>query len=218
MDKKDLIAKVEHTVLKADTTMSDVEQAISEAAEWGCKGVCYPPCFTEQALRFREENNLQVKLITVAAFPFAYHSERVIWTEISEQVLLGIDEIDVVGPTFLVKSGAWDDVKRKLGLYREAAGDTVLKLIMETGLLTDEEIRQYCRLAAECGFDYAKTSTGFASSGASAGAVRLMRETLPPEIKIKASGGIRTQQDMETMLEAGADVLGMSRTAEALGL
>lgn len=216
MKKQELLSKVEHTILKPDTTFADVERFIEDAASWGCRGCCFPPSFTEEAVKYREDNNLNTRLVTVAAFPFGYHSEKAVWTEIRELVTLGADEVDVVGPTYLLKSGRWEDVRRCLGLYREAASDVTLKLIMETGLLSDEEIRRYCTIAAECKIDYAKTSSGFAGKGASVHAVRIMRETLPPEVKIKASGGIRTLEDMLAMLDAGADVLGMSRAAEAL--
>ncbi len=218
MDNKELLSKVEHTLLKPESTSEDIIRTISEASEWGCKGACIPPVFAEEALKYRETFAPDTLLVSVAGFPFGYHSDRVIWSEIRELASLGIDEIDVVGPTYLIKSGRWDETAKKIHLFREAADGVVLKLIMETGLLSEEELRRYCKIAADYGIDYAKTSSGYAGQGATAEAVRIMRDALPDTVKIKASGGIRSREEMLTLLDAGADVLGMSRAGEALGL
>lgn len=216
MNKQELLSKVEHTILKADTGLDDIAAVVSEASEFGCRGACIPPLFAKHALEYREYNELDCLLISVAGFPFAYHSEKVVWTEIREMLREGIDEVDVVGPLYLVKGGYWDEVRRVIGLYREAAGDAVLKVIMETGFLNPDEIKRYCEILSECKVDFAKTSTGFAGGGATVEAVRLMRASLAPEVKIKASGGIRSIDAMRALLDAGADVLGMSQAIKLL--
>lgn len=216
MDTKTLFSKVEHTVLQPGTNGLALCEALTQADTWGCRGACFPPAYTEEALDYRVANHLNIRLITVAGFPFGYQTEKVLWTEIRELRSLGIDEVDVVGPLFLVKSGRWDLVEKRIHLYREAAAEMTLKVIMETGLLTEDEIRRYCEILSACEVDYAKTSTGFAGGGATPEAVRLMRSHLAPAVKIKASGGIRTREQMIALLEAGADVLGMSRAGEAL--
>ncbi len=216
MDKAQLFSIVEHTVLKPEATSLEIMEAVSQAAIWGCRGACIPPVFIEEAVEYRETNQLQVPLVTVIGFPFGYHTEKVIWTELREALVNGADEVDVVGPTYAVKAGDWDKVRHEIAMCREAAGDHVVKIIMETGLLTDDEIKRYCEIISECKIDFAKTSSGFAGTGATTHAVGLMRAALAKETRIKASGGIRTYDQMLALIEAGADVLGMSRVGDAL--
>ncbi len=216
MEKAKLYHVVEHTVLKPEATSLDIMEAVSQAALWECRGVCIPPAFVAEAAQYREQLNLTIPIVTVAGFPFGYHTDKVLWTEIRESYMEGADEVDVVGPTYAVKAGDWARVAHIIGLCREASKDRVLKVIMETGLLSDEEIRQYCEILSEAEVDFAKTSSGFAGTGATVHAVEVMRRSLAPATRIKASGGIRTYEQMLELIEAGADVLGMSRVGDAL--
>ncbi len=216
MDKAQLFSIVEHTVLKPEATSLEIMEAVSQAAIWGCRGACIPPVFIDEAAEYRAANQLTIPLVTVIGFPFGYHSEKVLWTELRETLMDGADEVDVVGPTYAVKAGDWDKVRHEIAMCREAAGDHVIKVIMETGLLSDDEIKRYCEILSECKIDFAKTSSGFAGSGASVHAVEVMRAALAKETRIKASGGIRTYEQMLTLIAAGADVLGMSRVGDAL--
>lgn len=213
---KELIAKVEHTVLKPDTKVIEVYDAIENAVRWGCRGVCIPPSYVAAAQEFLEENKLEFPIISVAGFPFGYQSDRVKWTEIKELHSMGVDEIDVVAPLYLVKTGDWDRVDFEIGMYKEAAYNTKVKVIIETSQLSPEEIKRYCEILNRHHIDYAKTSTGYVGGGASVDAVRILRQELDPNIKIKASGGIKTSADMQLLVEAGADTLGMSRVGTIL--
>lgn len=200
---------IDHTVLKNTTTNADVDKLCKEAIEYSFAAVCIPPSCVEQAGRFLK--GIDVKIATVVGFPFGYHDRSVKVSEATKAMADGADELDAVIHIGSVKEGAWpvleDEVK---ALTNVTAGKAVLKLIIESGILTDEEIIRCCELYSRYPVQFLKTSTGYAEKGASVHAVQLMRKHLPPQIQIKASGGIKTVDFAKELVEAGATRLGTS--------
>lgn len=216
MDLLDLYKRVEHTLLKPDASEIDVHEVLTQAHQWQCRAACIPPVYVLSALQYLEQTQMHLPIVSVAGFPLGYQSDKVKWTEIKELHALGVDEIDVVCPLYLAKAGAWDKVDLELGMYVAAAQGTPIKAIIETSQLSDDEIKRYCHIINAHDIAFAKTSTGFVGGGATVHHVKLLREHLDPKIKIKASGGIQTKDEMLDLIEAGADVLGMSRVRQAL--
>lgn len=200
---------IDHTVLKNTTTVAQVEVVCGEAIVNGFKAVCVPPSYVDQAVWFLEGS--AVKLATVIGFPFGYHHTQVKVMEATKAIADGADELDTVIDIGSVKGGAWqileDEVK---ALTDVTANKAVLKLIIESGILTDEEIIRCCELYRRYPVQFLKTSTGYAEGGASVHAVQLMRKHLPPQMQIKASGGIKTAAFAQALIEAGATRLGTS--------
>lgn len=201
---------IEHTLLKADATKEDVINIINEAIEYQFVGVCIAPYFVKLAKNQLQEHD--TKVITVVGFPMGYHTISTKVEETKKALEDGADEIDMVINVSALKSGDINHVKDGISsvatLCRLKARP--LKIIIETGLLTEEEIILACELCAEIGVDYIKTSTGINGEGAKVGIVKLMRKVLPEKIKIKASGGIKTKKFAIELIEAGADRIGTS--------
>lgn len=216
MTNQELYKKVDHTLLRVDATEMEIHEAISHAHLWGCRSVCIPPAYVSSAMFYRQDIQVDIPIVAVAGFPFGYQSNRVKWTEIKELHQVGVDEIDIVAPLYLVKSQNWDAVDSEIGMYKVAADGTAIKVIIESGLLDEDEIKRYCEIFNKHEVDFVKTSSGFTAKGATVEAVKLLRQELNTSIKIKASGGIRSKADMLRFIEAGADVLGMSKVREAL--
>ena len=183
---------IDHTVLKPTTVIDDVRKICSEAAEYSFAAVCVPPPFVKSSKKFLGSS--QVKVATVIGFPFGYSVAKAKLAEVQQAVQDGADELDVVINLSALKSGSWQYLESEIRLLQAAAkeNDCVLKTIIESGILSDEEIVQCCKIYTAAGVDYVKTSTGFAETGATLHAVQLMRANLPSGIKIKASGGIKT--------------------------
>ena len=217
MKKPSIASRIDHTILKADTTKEDIEKLCSEAKELGCAAVCVPPYYVSLAANLLAESG--VKVATVAGFPLGYSHLAVKVREVEEALQDGADEIDVVMNIAAVKNGHFavlqSEITACLKPVRRAG--KVLKVILETCLLTDEEIVQCCRMLGELGVDFAKTSTGFSSGGATVAAVKLMRASLPEEVKIKAAGGIRDLGFARALVAAGAERLGCSGTVGIVG-
>lgn len=201
---------IDHTILKPDTLLQDVRTICTEAVEYKFAAVCIPPPFVRNARGFIGEN--PVKTATVVGFPFGYSIAKAKIFETAQALDDGADEIDMVINISALKNGQWKYLESEVKYILEAVhkGEKILKVIIESGLLTDEEILRCCDIYAEAGVDYLKTSTGYAEKGADTHAVALMRQHLPPSIKIKASGGIRTYEKAREMMGAGADRLGCS--------
>jgi deoxyribose-phosphate aldolase len=196
---------IDHTLLKPEATRADVEALIAEAAELGTYSVCVSPSM----LPVKVPEGL--KVAAVCGFPSGKHVPAVKAAEAAEAVGLGADEIDMVIDIGAAKEHRYDDVEADIRAVRQAVpAPTVLKVIIESAVLTDDEIVGVCRAAEAAGADFVKTSTGFhPSGGATEHAVRLMHETVP-SLQVKASGGIRTLEDARTMIAAGATRLGVS--------
>ncbi|MCI2266670.1 deoxyribose-phosphate aldolase [Sediminivirga luteola] len=210
--RADVASLIDHTLLKPEATAEQVSALVSEAKELGVLAVCVSP----SALPLVAPGNLIVA--TVCGFPSGAHASAVKAEEAADAAAKGAAEIDMVVNLGAVKAGDFDAVEADIAAVREAApAPVVLKVIIESAALTDEEIVECCRRAEAAGADFVKTSTGFhPSGGASAHAVRLMRQTVGERLGVKASGGIRTAEAARQMLDAGASRLGLSGSATVL--
>jgi deoxyribose-phosphate aldolase len=215
MNGEELASFIDHTILKPEATAEQVMQLCDEARNYGFAAVCIPPCFVHQAKERLGPGTL-VKVATVVGFPLGYQHSKVKFLETHQAIADGAEEIDVVMNISLFKSGMYDEVENELSDLAKFCHlkEAKLKVIIETALLTKEEIKKACALCVNAGTDYVKTSTGFASGGATVEDVMLMRSILPKSMKIKAAGGIRTIEDAEALIKAGADRLGCSASIQ----
>lgn len=202
----------DHTVLKPDATSADVERACDEALKYGFASVCVNGCFAGLASGRLKDSDVAV--CVVVGFPLGAMDTDVKAYEASKALEEGADEIDMVINVGALKEGNDDYVMNDIRRVKQTCGDKVLKVIIETCLLTEEEKVRACRLAVEAGADFVKTSTGFSAGGATITDVALMRETVGDRAKIKASGGIRDYNTAQAMIDAGADRLGTSATVK----
>ncbi|MBA9079501.1 MULTISPECIES: deoxyribose-phosphate aldolase [Rufibacter] len=201
---------IDHTVLRPDTTQALVAQLCQEAAEHHFAAVCVPPCFVKQAVAALQDTGVQVA--TVVGFPLGYQLAKVKFFEAHQALAEGATEIDVVMNIAAFKSGRHEEVMSELQELSTLCHfkNSILKVIIETALLSPSEMVQVCKLCIEAEVDYVKTSTGFAASGAQVEDILLLRATLPAHIKIKASGGIKTKEAALALVKAGADRIGTS--------
>jgi deoxyribose-phosphate aldolase len=201
---------IDHTSLKPDTTRSSIQNLCAEAIDYGFAAVCVPPPFVTEAKKILQGSS--VKTCTVIGFPFGYSAVEAKLAEIIMAIVDGVDELDIVINITALKNNDWEylanEINALLPVIRKH--HTLVKLIIESGILTDEEIIRCCALYGTSGVDFLKTSTGFAETGATVHAVKLMRQHLPPHVKIKASGGIRTYAFAKELIDAGAERIGCS--------
>lgn len=205
------IAKyIDHTLLKPTTLISDIEKLCAEAKQYGFAAVCVPPNFVKKAKALTAGN--EVKVATVIGFPFGYSAVEAKIAEILLAIVDGVDELDVVINISAIKNNDWlylaDEINHIMPIIRSK--DKVIKIIIESGVLTDGEIIKCCEIYGLAGIDYLKTSTGYAEKGATVEAVKLFRLHLPANIQIKASGGIRDYAFAKQLIDAGATRLGCS--------
>lgn len=203
-----LTSIIDHTLLAADATSAQIARLCQEAREYSFASVCVNSCRVAQARTLLE--GCPVKVCTVVGFPLGAMSTRAKADETRSAVEDGADEIDMVINVGYVKDGDWDGVLDDIMAVREACKGKVLKVILETCLLSDDEIVRACRTAVRAGADFVKTSTGFSKGGATVHAVSLMRSTVGADVGVKASGGIRDAESARAMVEAGASRLGCS--------
>ena len=211
-----LASKIDHTLLKADTSEKEVKKLCAEAKEHGFAAVCVPPYFVRKCKLWLSGTN--VKVATVAGFPLGYAHTPAKVEEARRAIDEGADEVDMVINVIALKAGDWNYLKNELtsaATIVQLRGGK-LKVILETGLLTNEEIISACKLCSQMNVDFVKTSTGFAQPGATLEAVKLLRANLPKSIKIKASGGVRTKEFALQLIEAGADRLGCSASVSII--
>ncbi|MDN5707948.1 MAG: deoxyribose-phosphate aldolase [Planococcus sp. (in: firmicutes)] len=200
---------IDHTLLKAEATAPQIEQLCKEAAEYNFASVCVNPAWVALAAKQLDES--EVKVCTVIGFPLGASTSETKAFETKDAIEKGAGEIDMVLNIGALKSGQEDVVKADVeAVVNAAKGKAIVKVILEICLLTDEEIKLASRLSKEAGADFVKTSTGFSTGGATVEAVRLMRETVGPDLGVKASGGVRSLEDVEKMVEAGATRIGAS--------
>ena len=208
-----LAGLVDHTLLKPEATAADVASLCREAVELGVYSVCVSPSF----LPLPADDLHGVLVATVCGFPSGKHKPSVKAVEAARAVTDGADEVDMVIDVGNAVAGDWDAVRADIAAVREAIPATVLKVIIESAALTDAQIVEVCRISADTGADFVKTSTGFhPAGGASPHAVELMRRTVGEALGVKASGGIRSWDEAVSMVEAGASRLGLSGTAAVL--
>ncbi|WP_026762986.1 deoxyribose-phosphate aldolase [Sediminibacterium salmoneum] len=201
---------IDHTILKPTTLISDVEKLCTEAREYGFAAVCVPPNFVKTAKAFLEGS--KVKVATVIGFPFGYSAVEAKLAEIVLAMVDGVDELDVVANISAIKNGDWVYLANELNHIMPVvkSKNKTIKVIIESGILTNDEIIKCCELYGVAGIDYLKTSTGYAEKGASVEAVKLFRLHLPEAVQIKASGGIRDYAFAAELVAAGATRLGCS--------
>jgi deoxyribose-phosphate aldolase len=201
---------IDHTILKPTTTIAEAEQLCLESVEFGFAAVCVPPPFVKRVKTILAPS--EVKVATVIGFPFGYAATEAKLSEIILALVDGADELDMVMNLVALRMNDWEYLTRELRLALEIIHNKgkLLKLIIESGILTTEEIIECCVKLGPLGPDFMKTSTGYAEKGASIDAVRLMRKNLPASVKIKASGGIKTYEFAKQLVEAGASRLGCS--------
>ena len=210
MGKMPLNKYIDHTILKPTCLVSDIEKLCAEAKQYDFAAVCVPPNFVKLAKEKMAGST--VKVATVIGFPFGYSATEAKIAEIILAMVDGADELDVVANISAIKNGDWsaiaDEINHILPIIRSK--NKVVKIIIESGVLTDDEIIKCCDIYGIAGIDYLKTSTGYAEKGASVEAVKLFRKHLPDQVQIKASGGIRDYAAAKLMIEAGATRIGCS--------
>jgi deoxyribose-phosphate aldolase len=209
-------AYIDHTLLKATTTQDEVVKLCQEATVYGFAAVCVPPGYVHSARLHLQDTS--VKTATVIGFPLGYSSTRSKIEEIKEALADGADELDIVINLTAVKNGNWDFLDKEIGQCVSIihAANKVMKLIVESGELTDAELISCCALVRAHKVNFIKTSTGYAATGATVHAVEIMREHLPASISIKASGGIRSFAFAKELIDAGATRLGCSASIKIL--
>lgn len=206
---KNIAMMIDHTVLKADTTKDQVENVCQEAKEHGFFSVCVNPTWIETAVELLKDSD--VKVCTVIGFPLGATTSETKSFETKDAIQKGAQEVDMVINIGKLKDGDDAAVEQDIRLVVEAAeGKALVKVIIETSLLTEEEKVRACKLAVKAGADYVKTSTGFSTGGATVEDIKLMRETVGPTIGVKASGGVRNRETVEAMVDAGATRIGAS--------
>jgi len=208
MDIKEILEKCDHTLLRVDCTSEEIRKLCDQAIKYNCASVCIPPCHVAGAKRYVGD---KLTICTVIGFPNGYMTSAAKAFEAADAISNGAEEIDMVINVSMVKDKAWDSVKEDIMAVRKACGDKLLKVIIECCLLTEVEKLNLCRIVSECGAEYIKTSTGFSTGGATREDVKLMRENVAANVKVKAAGGISSLQDAEDFIALGAERLGTSR-------
>lgn len=199
---------IDHTVLKADTPLETVKRICDEAMEYGFASVCINPCHVAYCADYLKDSDINV--CTVIGFPLGANTSAVKAFETKNAIANGADEIDMVMNIGALKDKNYDLVRDDVKAVVEAANGTLVKVILETCLLTEDEIKKACELCVEAKADYVKTSTGFSTRGATIEDVRIMKEAVHGKAKVKAAGGVRTPEDMVKIVAAGADRIGTS--------
>ncbi|MCI6005403.1 MAG: deoxyribose-phosphate aldolase [Blautia sp.] len=207
MNKSELLSHVDHTQLKAYATWEDIDKLCREAIELKTASVCVPPCYIS---RIHKTFGNQVRICTVVGFPLGYSVTEAKIAEVKKALEDGAQEIDMVVNICDVKNHDFEAVEKEVRSIREAVGTHVLKVIIETCYLTEEEKIRLCEIVTAAGADYIKTSSGFGTAGAALEDIRLFKKHIGPNVKIKAAGGIRTAEAMEAYLEEGCDRIGSS--------
>jgi len=210
MDQKEILRRLDHTVLSPTTSWEQVKQACEDGKRLGVASVCIPPRYVKRA---NDYVGSSLKLCTVVGFPNGYSTPEVKVFETEDAIRNGADEIDLVINQGLVKEGDWEGVLSEIRAVEASCKGRILKVIVETCNLTYEEKVALCRVVSMSGAEFIKTSTGFGSGGATAEDVKLLREHISPDVRVKAAGGIRTFEQAQAMLDAGADRIGSSSLA-----
>ncbi|MCI7812668.1 MAG: deoxyribose-phosphate aldolase [Robinsoniella sp.] len=208
MEKQEILKYVDHTLLKQTATWEQIRKICDEGMKYHTASVCIPPCFVKRAKEYVAD---KLPICTVIGFPNGYMTTKAKVAETEDAVENGADEIDMVINVGMVKEGQYGEVLEEIKKVREACVGKLLKVIIETCLLTEEEKIRMCEVVTESGADYIKTSTGFSTGGATFEDVALLRKYVGENVKVKAAGGISSLEDAETFLKLGAERLGTSR-------
>lgn len=213
MEKRAVLNKLDHTLLKQDATWEQIRTLCEEGMENRVASVCIPPCFVREA---RDYVGDRLKICTVIGFPNGYNTTAVKVAETEDAVANGADEIDMVININRVKDDRMEEVYREIKEVRQVCPKQILKVIIETCLLTEEEKIKLCEAVTKAGADYIKTSTGFSTGGATFEDVALLQKHVGDQVKVKAAGGIATLEDAERFIRLGASRLGTSRLIQLL--
>lgn len=218
---KDLLSKVDHTLLTVGCTLDEIKEICDDAKKFGTASVCIPPCYVKKASEYLE--NSSVKVCTVIGFPNGYNSTDAKVFETKVAIIDGAREIDMVINVGFLKDKNYDAVldeivkiKEACNEFEEAYGEIILKVIIETCLLTEDEKIKMCNIVSQSGADFIKTSTGFSKAGATREDVILMKENIQPHVRVKAAGGISSIDDAKEFIKLGADRLGTSKVVKIL--
>ncbi len=213
MNKQDILSKVDHTLLNQAATWDEIRQLCEDAVKYGTASVCIPPSYVSRAKEFLGE---RMKVCTVIGFPNGYSTTVAKMFETRDAVVNGANEIDMVINIGALKDGDEKYLENEILAVKEACDGRTLKVIIETCLLTEAEKITMCRVVTNAGADYIKTSTGFAGGGATFEDVKLLKENIGPDVKVKASGGISSFEDAEEYVKLGCSRLGTSRLVRIL--
>ena len=208
MELKDILSKCDHTLLAQTATWEQIRSICDDGMKYGCASVCIPASYVKQAAQYVEG---KLPICTVIGFPNGYDTTAAKCFMASDAVENGAEEVDMVINIGWVKDKKWDDLLAEIRAVKAACKGRLLKVIIETCLLTDEEKIAMCKCVSDSGADYIKTSTGFSKAGATFADVELFAKHVAPHVKIKAAGGISSLEDAEKFIELGADRLGTSR-------
>ena len=207
-DIQKILSIVDHTLLGQGATWNEIRAICDDGMKYGCASVCIPASYVKQAAEYVDG---KLPICTIIGFPNGYSTTAVKCAETRDAVANGAAEIDMVINIGWVKDGLYNQVLEEIRAIKEACGGKLLKVIIETCLLTDEEKTEMCRVVSQSGAEYIKTSTGFAGGGATRADVALFKANVAPHVKIKAAGGISSIEDAEKFIALGADRLGTSR-------
>lgn len=212
-DLQTILSKVDHTLLSQSAKWSEIKAICDDGIRYGCASVCIPASYVRQAAEYVSG---KIAICTVIGFPNGYSTTAVKCFETADAVKNGAEEIDMVINVGWVKDGLYDQVLDEIRAVKAACGGKLLKVIIETCLLTDEEKIEMCRVVSESGAEYIKTSTGFGGGGATREDVALFKAHIAPHVKVKAAGGIADLNDARDFIALGADRLGTSRIVKAV--
>ena len=208
MELKEILSRADHTLLKPESTWEQIKDICDDGVKYGCASVCIPAAFVKKASEYLGES---LKVCTVIGFPNGYSTTAVKVFETEDAIRNGAAEIDMVANIGWIKDGMWDRLEEEIRMVKASCRGRILKVIIETCLLTEEEKIEMCRVVTAAGADYIKTSTGFSTGGATREDVALFKAHVGAGVKIKAAGGITTLQDAEDFIDLGAARLGTSR-------
>lgn len=211
MKINEILSKCDHTLLLQTATWDEIRAVCDDGIRFGTASVCIPPCYVKKAKEYVGE---KLRICTVIGFPNGYSTTATKVFETEDAVKSGADEIDMVINVGMLREGDTAGVLAEIRAIRKACEDKILKVIIETCLLTEEEKRTMCAVVTESGADYIKTSTGFSTGGATREDVALFAKHVGPDLKIKAAGGISSLEDAEDFIKLGADRLGTSRVVK----
>lgn len=213
MDNKDIFKRIDHTALKAVTEWKDIQKLCDEALKYNTASVCVPPSYIE---RIRLEYGEKINICTVIGFPLGYNTTETKVFEAKQAIADGANEIDMVVNLGDVKNGDFDKITEEIKQLKKIAGNKILKVIIETCYLTEEEKIKLCGCVTKAGADYIKTSTGFGTAGAKIEDIELFKKHIGKDVKIKAAGGVKTKEDLEMFINAGCDRIGTSSAISIL--
>lgn len=213
MERKDVLKIVDHTLLNPDAAWDDIRQILDDAMHYGTASACIPAAYVKQAAEYVDG---RLPICTVIGFPNGYHTTAVKVYETKDAIANGAEEIDMVINIGHLKDQKYQEIEDEIRQIHEACGGKILKVIIETCLLTEDEKIKMCEIVTSAGAEYIKTSTGFSTAGATFADVKLLKAHIGKDVKVKAAGGISSFDDAEEFIRLGADRLGTSRLVKIM--